>query len=568
MKSLQLNFQNRNSLITFGCFALIFIIYITGFFNDLIDFDAPQYANMSKDMFAAKSYLQVYDKGHDYLDKPPFLFWSAVLSFHVFGINDFAYRLPSFLVSILGLYSLYRFSLLYYSKKVAINAALIAAGCQAYFLMHHDVRTDTLLTGFVLFSLWQIAAFNQTGKLKYIVWGAIGIGFAMLSKGPIGLMLPIIAFGSDFIYKRHWKAFLKWQYLLVLVIIGVILAPMTYGLYLQFDLHPEINSYFIQSPSGVKFFYWTQSFGRIFGDNPLPSNFPDPFFLYHSLLWSLLPWPLIFIIAMVYDVKTKLKAFKTNYNNVEVITTAGFIITIIMLSASSYQLPHYTFIIHPFAAVIISNFLVNVLDNLKWKSVLLYLSVLVWIICIIISTYIMFVAFETSWLIKIITYSLFLIGIITLFKLKSELYNRIIVSGVLIICAANFMVNTALYAPCFNYQSDSEIAKFMNKLNVKQFSVYNTEITNSGYFYFNGKINELGSPKEINLDSPSTSGWVMTDSIGKMQIDSVFTIKECKLFYDFQVSGLTAEFINPKTRLAQCKKNYIVKLEKKQVISL
>ena len=185
MKPLQLNFQNRNALITFGCFALIFITYITGFWNDLIDFDAPQYANISKDMLASKSYLQVYDKGNDYLDKPPFLFWSAVLSFHLFGINDFAYRLPSFLVSILGLYSLYRFSLLYYSKKVAINAALIAAASQAYFLMHHDVRTDTLLTGFVLFSLWQIATFNQTGKLKHIVWGAIGIGFAMLSKGPI-----------------------------------------------------------------------------------------------------------------------------------------------------------------------------------------------------------------------------------------------------------------------------------------------------------------------------------------------------------------------------------------------
>ena len=563
MKLINLNFQNKNSLITFGCFALIFLIYLSGFFNELIDFDAPQYANMSKDMFFTKSYLKVYDKGSNFLDKPPLLFWSAVVSFHLFGISDFTYRLPSFLISILGLYSLYRFSLLYYSKKVAIGAALIAASSQAYFLMHHDVRTDTLLTGFILFSLWQIAAFNLTGKLTHILWGAVGIGFAMLSKGPIGLMLPVIAFGSDFIYKRNWKAFFKWQYILVLVIVGIILAPMTYGLYQQFDLHPEIDSYFIHSPSGVKFFYWTQSFGRIFGDNPLPSNFPDPFFLYHSLMWSLLPWPLIFIIAMVYDVKAKIKAFKINYNSVEVISTAGFIITIVMLSASSYQLPHYTFIIHPFAALIISNFLVNVLGNLKWKNVFVYLSVFVWAVFMFLSYYIMFVAFETALLIKIITYLLFITGIISLFALKSDLENRIIVSGVLIICGANFMVNTAFYAPCFKYQSDSEIAKAMNQLHVKQFSVYNTEITNSGYFYFDGKIKEISSLNEMNLDLPETSGWLMTDSIGKSQADSVFTIKETKLFYDFPVSGLTIEFINPKTRLAQCKKNYLIKLEKK-----
>jgi len=351
--------------------------------------------------------------------------------------------------------------------------------------------------------------------------------------------------------------------ILVLIIVGIILAPMTYGLYQQFDLHPEIDSYYIHSPSGVKFFYWTQSFGRIFGDNPLPSNFPDPFFLYHSLLWSLLPWPLIFIVAIVFDVKTKIKAFKSNYNTLEVISTAGFIITIVMLSASSYQLPHYTFIIHPFAALIISNFLVNVLGNLKWKHIFIYLSVLVWVVFMFLSYYIMFVAFETSLLIKIITYILFMAGIISLFKLKSELENRIIVSGVFIICGANFMVNTALYAPCFKYQSDSEIAKAMNQIDVKQFCVYNTELTNSGYFYFHGKINKLGSPNEINLDSPALSGWVMTDSIGRSQIDSIFKIKETKLFYDFPISGLTIEFINPETRLAQCKKNYLIKLEKK-----
>lgn len=563
MKSIQLNFQNRNALITFGCFTLIFITYITGFWNDLIDFDAPQYANMSKDMFFTKSYLQVYDRGNDYLDKPPLLFWTSVLSYHIFGINDFAYRLPSFLVSILGLYSLYRFTLLYYSKKVAVYAALIAASSQAYFLMHHDVRTDTLLTGFIMFTMWQIATFNQTGKLKHIVLGAIGIGFAMLSKGPIGLMLPVIAFGSDFIYKRNWKAFFKWQYLLVLVIVALILAPMTYGLYMQFDMHPEIDSYYTISPSGVRFFYWTQSFGRIFGDNPVPSNFPDPFFLYHSLLWSLLPWPLIFIVAMVYDVKTKIKSFKTNYLNVEVMSTAGFIITIVMLSMSTYQLPHYTFIIHPFAALIISNFLVNVLGSLKWKNVFIYLSVLVWVICVSLSYYIMFVSFETSVLIIIITNILFITGIVCLFKLKSELETRIIVCGIFIVCASNYMVNTAFYKPCFKFQSDSEIAKAMNAMNVKQFSVYHTEITNSGYFYFHGKIDELYSYKEINLDSANTSGWIMTDSIGKLQIDSVYTIKESKLFYDFPVSAITVEFLNPKTRLAQCKKNYIIKLEKK-----
>lgn len=561
-KTFHIDFTNKQTLLTFGCFVLVFVTYITGFFNYLIDFDAPQYANIAKDMVSSKSYLQLFDRGRAYLDKPPLVFWTSAIFYKILGINDFAYRLPSFLVSLLGLYSLYRFSLLYYSHKVAITASLIAASCQAFFLMHHDVRTDTMLTGFLMFSFWQLSAFMQTGKLKHIVWGAIGVGLSMLSKGPIGIMVPIIAYGSHFLFQRNLKAILKWQYLLALGIIAIVLAPMTYGLYQQFDMHPQ-SIYYQDNVSGVKFFYWTQSFGRIFGDNPIPTNNPDPFFLYHSLLWSLLPWSLIFVVAIVFDVKSKIKAFKTNYKNVEIISTAGFIITLVMMSLSTYQLPHYTFVVHPFASLIIAQFMINALPQLSWKKIFIYLSVLIWVLCLLLSFYIMFLAFNTSWFIIAITYLFFIVSIIALFKLQQDITSRIIVSGVLVICGANFMVNFALYKPCFKYQSDSEIALHLNKEKVTQYYVYNTEVTCSGYFYFNGKINEVGDIKEITLNKPLVSGWIMTDSIGKSQLDSLYTFKENKLFYDYPISGLSGEFINPNTRLSQCKKNYLLKLEKK-----
>ncbi|MEO6583495.1 MAG: glycosyltransferase family 39 protein, partial [Ferruginibacter sp.] len=132
-------------------FLLLILIYIIGFGIDIMDVDAAQYASMSREMLQTGSYLQLYDVGKDYLDKPPFLIWVSALSMKIFGINNFAYRLPSFLFSLLALFSTYRFASLFYIKRIAIMATIVLATCQAFFLMNHDVRTDTILMSWVIF---------------------------------------------------------------------------------------------------------------------------------------------------------------------------------------------------------------------------------------------------------------------------------------------------------------------------------------------------------------------------------------------------------------------------------
>src|ERR1700733_2920091 len=92
------------SLVILGC------IYCIGMHLSLMDVDASQYALISKQMFYSHNYLQVTERGHDYLDKPPLIFWTACLSYKIFGIHDWSYRLPSILCLILGIYSVYRFT--------------------------------------------------------------------------------------------------------------------------------------------------------------------------------------------------------------------------------------------------------------------------------------------------------------------------------------------------------------------------------------------------------------------------------------------------------------------------
>ncbi len=336
--------------------ALLGIVYIIGMFLPLMDVDATNYAELSKQMLQSGSYLQVFLNGRDYLDKPPLLFWITCLFFKIFGIHDWAYRLPSLLCLVLGLYSLYRYTRLFYTEQSARLAVLIMASCTACYIMTSDVRTDTMLTGWVIFSIWQFAEFNRSLKIKNILLATVGVGCAMLTKGPIGLIVPLTAFALEFAYKREWKNFFRWQYFLAIAVIAILLLPMSYGLYEQFDLHPE--KHILDHPahtSGLRFYYWTQSFGRITGESSW-NNDPDPFFLYHSFLWSFAPWSLFFIAALFTRLKNIFKNFK-QHSEPEIASVAGFVIILIFLSLSKYQLPHYSFVIHPLAAIVTATYL-------------------------------------------------------------------------------------------------------------------------------------------------------------------------------------------------------------------
>ena len=75
-------------------YFILFLIpvYFIGFGIDIMDIDASQYAEMSREMSISNSYLQVFEIGKDYLDKPPFLFWITALFMKIFGANNFSYR--------------------------------------------------------------------------------------------------------------------------------------------------------------------------------------------------------------------------------------------------------------------------------------------------------------------------------------------------------------------------------------------------------------------------------------------------------------------------------------------
>ncbi|NJN33171.1 MAG: phospholipid carrier-dependent glycosyltransferase, partial [Saprospiraceae bacterium] len=155
-------------------------------------------ASMSREMLETGNYLEIYEQGSDYLDKPPLIFWLSSQSMRLFGATNFGYKLPSILFALLAIYATFRFARIFYDHTTAQLAALILATSQAFFLIANDVRTDTILTGCVIFAIWQLAEAFESGHWRHFLWGFIGIGLGLLAKGPIALLLPAMGFSVHF----------------------------------------------------------------------------------------------------------------------------------------------------------------------------------------------------------------------------------------------------------------------------------------------------------------------------------------------------------------------------------
>ncbi len=529
-------------------FAACGIAYLLGMFCiPLMDIDAAQYASISREMLERKSYLQFFDLGKDYLDKPPMLFWLSGLSMKIFGIHDWAYRLPSFFFAWLAVYSTYRLALLFYKRDIALLSALVLASSQAMFLITHDVRTDTMLMGWVIFSIWQLAAWFQHKKWINFLLAFLGIAGGMMTKGPIALMVPVFALVPHFILRREWKQFFRWEYILGILIIAIALIPMSIGLYQQYDLHPGklINGDPINS--GLRFYYWTQSFGRYTGENHF-KEMNDFTFLLQNMLWSFLPWIIFFLIGLLLDIIGVIQDKLKISNKQEWISTGGFIITYCILGRSQAQLPHYIFIVFPLAAIITAKFLYRLLftHELKtWKKILsgfhFFIFSLLWIAVVILLVY-PFASIPKyiggiAALCLVIMFAIF-------FSEKVKLPHLLTISFFTIIGINSFLA-TAFYPALLPYQKGSAFADYINENNIdKNKVVMLSENIGHSFHFYSQHIYPSRSSNQIQIGDLVIA---RKDSLPILQ-QKFFHIQLIKQINSFGVTGLTLPFLNPATR--------------------
>lgn len=526
--------------------SLISLVYLLGVFIDVMEVDAAQYAQMSMEMLQNKSFLKVYNRQVDYLDKPPLLFWLSSISMGIFGINNFGFKFPSILASFLAILSVYKIAKMFYSNKAALFAAILLASSQTFFIINNDIRTDNLLIGFATFSIWQITKFIHRPSYPVGFWVGFGIGMAMLAKGPLGLIFPMLSIVPQIFYLKQWHIFKAYKIWIIPIIISIILLPMCIGLYQQFGT------------KGLYFYFWEQSFGRITGENVWKNNV-DPFFLIHTFLYAILPWTILFLVAFW---KTLIQLFKNkftvNSNTPEIMGFSGYLLATIALSQSKYQLPHYIYIASPMACLMMAGYVDNLSKKrqLLWAKIQLIFNVSLTFVILSITLYV--------WNISLISY--FIIAnllIIFIFAFVKVNKYSFIWGGVVTSIFVNILILNWFYPNLLQYQSPSNVGKTIKQLSIENNTFGFHEFGFSTDFYSQTYIPQIKNIEQIDsLLKINSSIYLYTNPKWVSELNQ-YQINTIRTFDFYRVTLLTFEFLNPKTRSKVVEKTMLLKIEPK-----
>ncbi|MEO7982759.1 MAG: glycosyltransferase family 39 protein [Bacteroidota bacterium] len=525
-------------------FILLGLVYITGLFVPLMDNDSAHHANIALHMYLTGDYVSLVDHAGDYLDKPHLHFWLCASSYQLFGVTSFAYKFPSFLFTILGTYSTYRLGKTLYNNEVGKLSALILASAFAYILANNDVRMDAILTASIAFATWQLVEFIQNKKLLNIAGAALGLALGFSTKGHIAVFVPAVGALFYILYRKDWKLLLNWKWLVLLIIFGLLISPVVYCYYLQYNLHPEKIVRGKDHINGVKFILLNQSIERFSGQMGDDAK-NDYFFFLHSFLWAFAPWSILAYIALAVRLKNIWRCKK------EWLTPGVFITILLIVSFSGFKLPHYLNIVFPTTAVMTAAFLSSKATEPKWIrsifTIQLILVALIFVLVTVINTW----AFPVK-SIFIVSGVIFLLALV-LYFLKSTVYNSLqkaVAASVATMALCFFLLNSNFYPKLLTYQGGNELA-FASKGKVNPASVYFWKETQSSSFNF-----YTVSLRQQFFDSvlqPGRKIWLLFDIKNEAEIKQAgYQFGQRFSTLDYEITKLDLKFVTPEKRKQQC----------------
>jgi len=522
-------------------FALLGIAYVAGLFVPLLDNDSAHHGNIALHMYLTGDYVQLIDEGKDYLDKPHLHFWLAALSYHVFGVTTFAYKFPSLVFTIFGLYSTYRLGKSLYSNEVGKLAALMLASAFAFILANNDVRMEAILTASIAFATWQLVDWVNRKWFINALGAGLGLALAFCTKGLIGVFVPAIGAFFYIVYKKNWTAFYHWQLFLIVVSFFIFISPVLYCYYLQYDLHPEKMIRGKTGWSGVKFILWQQTFERYEGKNFGGAGNKDYFFFFHSFLWAFAPWSVVAYIAFINGLKNLLS--RKN----EWLTAGTFLIMAAVITFSGFKLPHYINIIFPSAAVMTSAYVIELVKKPTTLRRVHVTQLVVCILCILVALVINLWAFPIkNWLVIFAALALIAVSVAILRALKTRV-GKMLGLSVLTTAFIFFLLNTNFYMQLLSYQAGNELAlKTRAKVDPKTVYLW-PSLYNPSFQFYSKELKKVYNDSVLQQNQPV---WIVTDR------NSLRQLKEKKLpilqqysHHDYNIGTMSLPFINPASRV-------------------
>jgi 4-amino-4-deoxy-L-arabinose transferase-like glycosyltransferase len=314
------------------------------------DVDAV-HAQISRNMLTSGDWLISHLDGVPYMEKSPLLYWMMTISYRIFGVHDWAARIPIVLGAILLCWVTAAWGRWAFGKQAGFYAGLVLATCVGLFLFTRILIPDVLLTLTICLGFWSLQRVlePEQDEAHPRLWAAIlaaSLAIGVLLKGLIAVVVPVggalvyLALTRQLFVRRTWQRLRPFSGAVIFLLIAApwhVLATLRMPPYLDFTMHSSPGEY-----HGFFWFYFLNEHVLRFLGRRYPHDYntvPRVFFWLMNLLW-LFPWSLYLPAAARLSYRPQDRAGRTR---LLALCWAGFLLVFFTFSTTQeyYSMPIY-----------------------------------------------------------------------------------------------------------------------------------------------------------------------------------------------------------------------------------
>jgi 4-amino-4-deoxy-L-arabinose transferase-like glycosyltransferase len=190
------------------------------------DVDAVQ-AQIARNMLASGDWVTARLDGVAYLEKAPLIYWMIALSYEVFGVHDWAARLPLAISAVILCWVTYRFARWAFGEDAGLYAGVSIATSVGLFLFTRILIPDAALTLAITGAVWASLALLEAEaghRTRWCLMLGVCLGTGLLLKGLIAVVFPVAAALAYMALTRQLFCLASWRRLNLGMAVAIALA--------------------------------------------------------------------------------------------------------------------------------------------------------------------------------------------------------------------------------------------------------------------------------------------------------------------------------------------------------
>jgi 4-amino-4-deoxy-L-arabinose transferase-like glycosyltransferase len=328
-------------------------------------------SQISRNMLTSGDWVTPRLNGVVFFEKPPLYYWPMAISYKVFGVHDWAARIPVAIAAIGVAWLTAAFGMWAFGKRAGLYAGLCVGTCIGLFLFTRVQIPDVMLTFTIALAMWALLRTLDEEEAYPRLWAfvlAASLGTGLLVKSLIGVLFPVAAALIYLFLTKQLFALRTWQrlrpisgFFIALLIAAPwhILATLRNPPYFSLSFHSGPGEY-----HGFLWFYFINEQLLRFLNLRYPHDYntvPRLWFWLFHFLW-LFPWSVYLPAVAKLSFKPVDRAGRAR---VLALCWTGFILVFFTFSTTQeyYSMPCY-----PALALLLGSAMSTDGDRIRWGT--------------------------------------------------------------------------------------------------------------------------------------------------------------------------------------------------------